>query len=772
MDFSKMSDEELAKIAGSSPAPAPNVSQMSNEELARIANTSLADQEHQQRVEKYRPAAAAEAQSESGANLLLPRAQDVPILGPAMHRGMARAATALGAGEGDTAEERYRNWMAHSQAREQEREKVNPKSYNFARGTFGAASSLALPELGIEKGVTQLGEMAAPLVQKYAPFFGKMAESGAVGGLSAMPETVPGETPEEAAKRVATGTAIGTVAPVAVKAVTTAVSAPAKALQSLWNPMYGEVNALTEKASQAASAAPSKRGMTIEEYNAAKNRGEDVSIADIHGAKDRLNQAAARHPEDQRVAEINDDLARRLSESTQKLGQSIDGVFGKPIDTFASREAAAAEARTINGPAYKEAFSHPNAQNIWNGELNSLINTKEGQSAIDWAVNQSNKEAYTKGAPPFQNPFVKNDNGQWVLPPNTDQPNLQFWDWVKRGLNDTTNQQFISGNKSAANATAEMTKKLTEDLKTLVPPYRNAVDTAGRYIKADNAFDAGSNFFDLANVARRTNDPSEVNRQINAFKTKFSPQEKANMAEGLANNIKENPAQAAKVFAANDKVTMDRYKTILGEDAFNGIDTALRMNRIAAMTKEIGAKAENKSLASQLAVGTGTGAAIGSAGAYAVEHFPQLLQYAKDPVTLLGVSTLAALGWGTKGAVNWQTDRRASTLLDMALSDDPKIQQQLVDAARGNERVRVVLTKMEDDLAKYFASHPSIALGQQDRQGRKAGGRVMRDAISLAQDAVRTRKAIGGKTEQMLSMPDDAIVSALHTAKKTLGGSI
>lgn len=768
MDITKMSDEELAKIAGSSPATAPNLSQMSDEELARIANTSPAEYEHQQRVEKYRPAAAAEAKSESGSNLLLPRAQDVPIVGPAMHRGMARAATALGAGEGETAEERYRNWMAHSQAREQEREKANPKSYNLARGTFGAATALAFPELGIEKGVTQLGEMAAPLVQKYAPFLGKMAESGVVGGLSAMPETVPGETPEEAAMRVAKGTAVGTVAPVAVKAVTTAVSAPAKALQSLWNPMSGEVNALAEKASQAASAAPSKRGMTIEEYNAAKNRGDDVSIADIHGAKDRLNQAAARHPEDQRVAEINDDLARRLSESTKKLGESIDGVFGRPIDSFASREAAAAEARLINGPAYKEAYAHPNAQNIWNGELNSLINTKEGQSAIDWAVNQSNKEAYTKGAPPFQNPFVKNDNGQWVLPPNTEQPNLQFWDWVKRGLNDTTNQQFISGNGGAANATAQMTKKLTEDLKNLVPPYRTAVDTAGRYIKADNAFDAGHNFFDLANVARRTNDPSEVNRQINAFKTKFSPQEKANMAEGLANNIKENPAQAAKVFAANDKVTMDRYKTILGEDAFNGIDTALRMNRIAAMTKEIGAKAESKSLPTQIGLATG----VGAAGAYAVEHIPQLMQYVKDPITLMGVTALAAAGWGTKGAVNWQADRRASALLDMALSDDPKIQQQLVDAARGNERVRVVLTKMEDDLAKYFASHPSIALNQQDRQGRKAGGRVMRDAISLAQEAVRTRKAIGGKTEQMLSMPDDAIVSALHTAKKTLGGSI
>jgi hypothetical protein len=681
---------------------------------------------------------------------------------------MARAATALGAGEGDTAEERYRNWMAHSQAREQERERVNPKSYNLARGTFGAASSLAFPELGIEKGVAQLGEMATPLIQKYAPFLGKITESGTVGGLSAMPETVPGETPEEAAKRVAMGTAVGTVAPVAIKAVTSAISAPVKWAQSLWNPMSGEVEALTEKARQAASAAPSKRGMTIEEYNAAKNRGDDVSIADIHGAKDRLNQAAARHPEDQRVAEINDDLARRLSESTKKLGESIDGVFGRPIDTFASREAAAAEARTINGPAYKEAFAHPNAQNIWNGELNSLINTKEGQSAIDWAVNQSNKEAYTKGAPPFQNPFVKNDTGQWVLPPNTEQPNLQFWDWVKRGLNDTTNQQFISGNGGAANATAQMTKKLTEDLKNLVPPYRTAVDTAGRYIRADNAFDAGSNFFDLANVARRTNDPSEVNRQINAFKTKFTPQEKANMAEGLANNIKENPAQAAKVFAANDKVTMDRYKTILGEDAFNGIDTALRMNRIAAMTKEIGAKSEGISGPTKAGLTAGAVASI----PFVMENIPKILQYAKDPITLMGVTALAAAGWGTKGAVNWQTDRRASALLDMALSDDPRVQQQLVDAARGNERVRVVLTKMEDDLAKYFASHPSIALGQQDRQGRKAGGRVMRDAISLAQDAVRTRKAIGGKTEQMLSMPDDAIVSALHTAKKTLGGSI
>jgi len=58
------------------------------------------------------------------------------------------------------------------------------------------------------------------------------------------------------------------------------------------------------------------------------------------------------------------------------------------------------------------------------------------------------------------------------------------------------------------------------------------------------------------------------------------------------------------------------------------------------------------------------------------------------------------------------------------------------------------------------------------REGRASGGRISMAADRLVREAMKNQRMIGNHTEQMLSMPDDAIVSALDVAKKTLGGAI
>jgi len=49
---------------------------------------------------------------------------------------------------------------------------------------------------------------------------------------------------------------------------------------------------------------------------------------------------------------------------------------------------------------------------------------------------------------------------------------------------------------------------------------------------------------------------------------------------------------------------------------------------------------------------------------------------------------------------------------------------------------------------------------------RKSGGAVIDSASdSLVREALRNQKLLANHTEQLLSLPDDAVVQALHVAK-------
>jgi hypothetical protein len=174
--------------------------------------------------------------------------------------------------------------------------------------------------------------------------------------------------------------------------------------------------------------------------------------------------------------------------------------------------------------------------------------------------------------------------------------------------------------------------------------------------------------------------------------------------------------------------------------------------------------------------GRATGAlsdtAMGALAGHILSRVTGTLVGVAEPVT----GILSALGVGSKIAEPIRksmnnvffgnTQETAMSMLHRAM-EDPAFAAMLME--RPTPQSIGILSKAMENIA---TGTRATVVNEQSRSQRKAGGRVMRDAISLAQDAVRTRKAIGGQTEQMLSMPDDAIVSALHTAKKTLGGSI
>jgi len=722
-----------------------------------------AEEEHQGRVEKYQPSATEMAKSSGFGSALSGNIKNLPIVGPLFEKGIAygAAATGLPIVEGDTTEERYRNILAKNEARDKALQEAYPITSKIGSATDIAASVMATPALGTEAAIAK----SAPALKSVAPFLGKTIEGAGYASASAAAEGPPGETLEEKIKRIGPQAAIGAAAPHLVQGIlgssAWATGKVKNLVSDVFNPEGAEIRTLAKEAIKTPGKS-SAAGLTPEEYAAAVARGEDVSLLDLQGAKGRVAHAAERLPENENISKINTDLGQRFSESSERLGKDIDTAFGKSIDAAAIRDQAVKEARLNNKPLYETAYATPIDYASSNGRnIEDIINTRVPAAALK----RANEIMRLEGKQSNQILADIADNGAVTF---KRMPDTMQVDYITRALNDMAKSGegagAMGGQTQLGSAYQSLARDLRDNLKTAVPEYGAAVDGAGRYIKQNNAFDAGVEFFNLANVGAKTSDPKLIGQQLNNFNKVYSDVEKETMAQGLASYIKENPYEAAKVFAKNDKITMDRYKTVLGDDRFNQIDDALRLNRLAAMTKEIGNASQSRNLFGPVAAGIG----LGTGAVYAIENSPQIFEHVKDnPVAAGGVLTFLALAGAGKSGISAQGNRRAAALLSLAASDNPKISEKILAAAQKDARVREALKNLEGQVARTYASMNAMQPSDQNREGRKSGGRVgVLTPQALLSDLKRRKIKLANKTEHMLSLPDDAVVQALDAAKR------
>jgi len=720
-----------------------------------------AEEEHLGRVEKYEPLAAEIAKKSGPVPAMSGNVANVPIVGPLIEKGLAygTAATGIPIVEGDTTEERYRNLLARNQALDEALKKQYPTASKIGSATDIAGSVMATPELGVAAGLTKI----APSLGRSIPFFARSIEGAGYGAASAAAEGPPGETMEERIKRVGPEAAFGAAAPHVLRGIigssAWALGKGKNLVADIFNPEGAEIRALAKEAAKTPGKA-STAGLSPEEYAAAVARGEDVSLMDVQGAKARIAHAAERLPMDENISNINAALDQRFKESSQRLGQDIDRAFGAPIDAAAIRAQALETARVNNKPLYESAYAKPIDYASESGQnIENIINTRVPSNAL----NRANELMRLEGKQSQQILADIADDGTVVF---KRMPDTMQVDYITRALNNLAESGEGAGAMGAQTqlgaAYKALARDLRDNLKIAVPEYGAAVDSAGRYIKQNNAFDAGIDFFNLANVSSKTADPKLVGQQLNNFKKVYSDTDKEMMAQGLASYIKENPYEAARVFAKGDKVTMDRFKTVLGPERFNQIDDALRVNRLAAMTKEIGSASQSKNLFGPIVT-----AGLGAGAFYALENSPQIFESVKNnPIASSGVLAFLALGYAGKKIRSVEGNRRAAALLSLAASDDPDVSKKLLEAAQKDARVREALRNLESQVSRTYVAMHAQESDNQNREGRASGGRVGGAAESLLRDLKRRRVMINNQTEQMLSMPDDAIVQALNAAKR------
>lgn len=742
----------------------------------------------ERRVQEYMPQMQ-ESERQRGYRLPSP---EIPIITPLAERGAAAIAAATGAGTGEGFGERYSDLLARTQARKRAYEQANPISsmVGEAGGFLGGLATT--PVLGI-------GQRAAGLAR---PILGAGAEAAGYGAAEETAKIAPDETPMQRAERIASSAAAGFGIGTGLRAAVPVVGKFREGLSAAREYLRPSSRQAAETIAEAARSAPvTAKGLTPEEFQRLSDQGYPVSAADIRGVQPTIQGAMGRRPaEGQAFAQDLQERLQRVGNDTQSVMDEMlypriaasrpASMANEPVtaDPAYLRAIASAARKETVSPAYDLAYNSPQAQNIWlmlppsapgQAPLNLgwLINTKSGRQAVQDASEQLNLKYRGETGYGEYGPFRMSNTGRLMLPQGGNNPvNLEFWDVVKRKLDEQVGAYYRAGATDSGQALSETRDALRDSLGAMIPEYKAALSTASRYIRGDNAFDAGIEFFPMIaklnapRGATSANLVGDISTQMRNFNRTFSENEKQHFALGMMSYIRANPNNAATTLVNARGPVLDMYKTILGNDFNKVMDAMLYHNTVRT-----------------------TGILEGRASP--VGHMGQ--QATLAVLNALTQVPIAGQAMGHAGlfGLNVAQQRRAQNILDIAA--DPNRHSELVRLIQTSPQDKRLLERLQPYLTRAslaITEPPETGLGNVydvleqaterasqrqpqrfagGRVGRASGGRLVRTdhaarAASLIRAAEAAKKAHNKTTEDILEQPDEAVAKALSIANKAI----
>ena len=746
----------------------------------------------EQRIQTQMPAAR---QRQETMGYRLPEAE-IPILTPLVERGTSALLAAVRGPEGTSFADRYASEQAAREAQKRAYQEANPVS--AAAGQIGGAlatlpvfPSLTAPRVAaavepalavasryVPQGVANAASTAARYVPGFvsrpaqavgraaAPVGLAATEAGLYGAAEEAAKLVPGESLGDVAARAREGGEFGAL-------LGGGLRAGLGALGSGFSAVRGYINPERQIAEKAQTTGLGKGQMTFDEFEAAAARAiKDptvaaqlnfpVSVADLPGVRRMVENALGRvgQRDAPTARQLQEFFQNRQAEATNVTQKNIDSIFGGSIEPSALMREARDAARTANAPMYRAAYSQPMAQHVWNDELAEKLITPWGQKAAQEAIDGLTSRSQTPGG--FTNPFVR-QNGQIVFSGQGQVP-LEFWDRFRRSLNDQAKEAFASNARTRGGDIDYTRKEIADYLTSSFLPYREAVSGAGKYLRADNAFTAGEEFFREASKGKQS-DTRYVGNPIYQFANRFSPEEQNMFRTGLAAYIRQNPDDAAKVFAARDNTVLERYRQILGDEKFKDIQSTMLVHGVSKNIRDIVAKESPVQRGVEKIAGYG---GIGS-----------VLYALANGITVSPEHAILAAGVSGAGFIsNMMGNARARQIVRLAMSEEPEDAARLAAMARSQPTVARMIEEINSGLSRIVMSQndQSAQPAQRfagGRVGRASGGRLVRTdhaarAASLIRAAEAAKKAHNRTTEDILEQPDEAVAKALSIANKAI----
>jgi hypothetical protein len=270
----------------------------------------------------------------------------------------------------------------------------------------------------------------------------------------------------------------------------------------------------------------------------------DAMLADVGGArtKEQIRNAGNVSPE--AWGTLEKAFGERGEQTKARLGDSIRDLIPGKADTFAARQKLKADYDSQRTGLYEKAYAAGDRL------IDSPLLQRFGampmvQKAIKEAITTGKDRAVIEGHGTFNAPYVITPTGNLVVNRKAngvlEYPNLQFWDYVKKGLDNQSSMAFEAGDKDTGSMAAEAAKRIRNELDKIVPEYQKARGVAANYYGTDGAAEAGME------AVNTKDDP----RVIQALVKKMTPAEKELYQEGHASALAQKAEQGGARVIAN-----------------------------------------------------------------------------------------------------------------------------------------------------------------------------------------------------------------------------
>jgi hypothetical protein len=648
---------------------------------------------------------------------------DIPeLVGPIPARTLAGAArVGINAMRGEPTPE-YDKARDEFRAADEAAKAAHPY-YHGAGELAGAIPAMAAtPELGAARA---LAPTAGRLAKFGAGALDAATTGGIYGGVSGAGEgTDAGSRALESAKGIVSGIVGGGIAHGASEIARAAYERFGKpvtgAIQGWLNP-EGEASrrlAAALKTDQEMIQQGTAQGMAPQDWAAARQRGEPVTLADLGSTRTQalLRSAANTSPEGRAMLE-NTFEGRFLGQS-ERVGDTVRGLVPGGANARKSGDQLVAEYDAGRVPAYKQAYAAGDKP-IMTAAMERLMGSDTFVGAMKRAISSGKDRDVAQGLGGF-NPMVNvTPDGRIVFNKGAQgvptYPNLQYWDQVKRELDSVANQAKRSGDTTSV--AGDLSRVLRGELDSQVPSYSAARGVAEQYFGESNALEAGRK------LAGKRADPNDVAMAMK----KMKPDERSLFQEGYASdladrvigNIRDTRDLTKAIFATPNERQM--ISTIFGPGGVQHIQ-----NRMALETIMNGARNAmgNSTTARQLIeAGLAGGALSGYASGW--DPMKTLEGAAGGAGARFGAGKLLAgeVATGARhliGRVDSATARRVAELLT---SDDPRLLREGYQMAAKNESIgkglRAIATKVA--LAGQAQTRPMSQVTLRSLQGPVAG---------------------------------------------------
>jgi hypothetical protein len=262
--------------------------------------------------------------------------------------------------------------------------------------------------------------------------------------------------------------------------------------------------------------------------------------------------------------------------------------------------------------------------------------------------------------------------------------------------------------------------------------------------------------------------PFKVGEFMQNYKT-LRPSEKKAFSEGAARFMlqRANGDMSGLLKYMDNPNVSKTMKSVMGPDQYDALYAK-------AVSANLMANAENFAF-----VSSATGPKLGGlakdivgGAAMALPTIPASVASGSSAATLLSGAAVAT--GALAGVVMNASERKvANRVVELAFSTDPKDARAFTKLLSDNYDAVNVARKIGDYLHSgaqkgaiaYINNQREDAAPPENRVARKSGGRIRGNPISA--EVKRVRALLAEKTASMLSVPDDAIATALHIAKRT-----